>query len=75
VTVTTGRTARGAIAFVANWSAGPVRVTTPAAVIDLVSGVRHAAGTSLLLEPRAALVFEATDDPTGPSDPSTESTP
>ncbi len=75
VTVSTGRTSRGAVAFVANWSAGQVSVTPPSDVIELVSGVRHTAGTLLLLEPRAALVFEATDDPAGPSDPSTESTP
>ena len=46
--------------------------TMPAAIRDLETGATHAAGSSLLLEPRAAHVFEVSTDPTGSVAPSTE---
>lgn len=61
VTVATGRTGRGAVAFVANWSPVATTATTPFAARDLVTGEVHAAGAPLPLERRAAVVLEATD--------------
>lgn len=72
VTVQTGTSGDVRIAFVANWTGEPATVTPPAAIRDLETGATHAAGSSLLLEPRAAHVFEVSTDPTGSVAPSTE---
>ncbi|WP_246852762.1 beta-galactosidase [Naasia sp. SYSU D00948] len=74
VTVSTGRTGRGRVAFVANWSAEPAAVVAPAPLLDLVSGDRHGAGATVTLEPRAALAFEIPEDSPESPVPSTERT-
>jgi beta-galactosidase len=62
VTVATGTAGGKRIAFVSNWSPEATTVTAPHAARDLVSGEVHAAGASIPLERRAAVVLEATDD-------------
>jgi beta-galactosidase len=62
VTVATGTAHGRRIAFVANWSPGATTVSAPYAARDLVSGEVHAAGASIPLERRAAVVLEAADD-------------
>jgi beta-galactosidase len=62
VTVATGRSGTRDLAFVSNWSAADASVTAPTAVRDLVTGASHAAGASILLEGRSAVVLEATSD-------------
>ena len=59
VTISSGTTPRSELFFVSNWSAEPAGVTTPMDVRDLESGVGHPAGTRITLEPRSALVLEA----------------
>jgi beta-galactosidase len=70
VTVATGRSGSRDVAFVSNWSAEPASVTVPWTATDLVDGTSHAAGDTLLLEPRAALLLGATTDASAPADPS-----
>jgi beta-galactosidase len=60
VTVSTGQTPQGPVAFVANWSGEPAGVVAPAEVVDLVSKTGHAAGSPIPLPPRAALIFQLT---------------
>jgi hypothetical protein len=48
--------------FVHNWSSEAASVAVPSDAQDLVSGDRHAAGTTLSLEPWASLVL-AEEDP------------
>jgi beta-galactosidase len=62
VTVATGVAAGRRIAFVSNWSPDATTVTAPHAARDRVSGEVHAAGASIPLERRAAVVLEAADD-------------
>lgn len=62
VTVATGRSGTKSLAFVSNWSAGGASVRPPAAVRNLVTGETHAAGASILLAGRSAVVFEAASD-------------
>ncbi len=57
VTVSTGQTPEGAVAFVANWSGEATSVVAPALVTDLVSRTTHAHGSRIPLGPRAALVL------------------
>ena len=58
VTVSTGRTGRDRVAFVANWSAASGSATAPANLTDLVTGDRIVAGTPIVLAPRAAHIFQ-----------------
>jgi beta-galactosidase len=67
-TVSTGRSGGRRIAFVANWSPVASTVTAPYAARDLVTGEVHAAGASIPLERRAAVVLEAADDSPEPPD-------
>ena len=64
VTVSTGMADGHAVVFASNWSADPATIVAPFAVRDLVSGVSYAAGDSILLERRSAVVLEATGDST-----------
>ncbi len=61
VSVSTARTAGGRLTFVSNWSGGEASVVAPSAVRDIETGEQHAAGAHILLEARAAAVFEDTD--------------
>ena len=64
VTVAAGRSRGRDIVFLSNWSDADASATTPAAMRDLVSGTLHAAGASILLEGRSAIVLEAASDST-----------
>ena len=64
VTVSTGTTDGSAVVFASNWSVEPTSIVAPLAVRDLVSGVTYAAGDSIPLERRSAVVLEATGDST-----------
>nr|WP_269778662.1 beta-galactosidase [Microlunatus antarcticus] len=62
VTVSTGTTPAGAVAFVANWSGEPASVVAPTDVTDLVRQTSLAGGSTISLPPRAALVLRVTAD-------------
>jgi beta-galactosidase len=64
VTVSSGTADGHAVLFLSNWSATPAGVVAPVRVRDLVSGTEHAAGDTMLLEGRSAVVLEATGDST-----------
>ncbi|MEV7608602.1 beta-galactosidase [Microbacterium sp. NPDC089320] len=61
-TVVTGRTGDREVSFVANWSGERATVSPPGDVRDVLTGELHSSGAPLLLEPRAALLFEASSD-------------
>jgi beta-galactosidase len=64
VTVSTGRTDRGRIVFISNWSATPTTVSAPASATDLVSGATWAAGDAIPLGRRDVVVLEVPDTST-----------
>jgi beta-galactosidase len=64
VTVSTGTTPGGTVTFVSNWSSETASVRSPEPVRDLVTGARHATGSVLSLEARAAAVFVSSGDST-----------
>jgi beta-galactosidase len=64
VTVSTGTTPAGTVTFVSNWSSETASVRFPEPVRDLVTGARHATGSVLSLEARAAAVFASSGDST-----------
>jgi beta-galactosidase len=72
VSVATGRSGRRRFAFLSNWSPTPHQAVAPEAVIELVTGRHYAVGDVIALEPRAALVFEATSDSPESDTPHTE---
>lgn len=72
VTVQTGRAGTRRLAFVANWTGEPAVVVPPVVIRDLETGEAFPAGSPLLLDPRAARVFEVSTDPVGSVFPSTE---
>ncbi|MEN0084204.1 MAG: beta-galactosidase [Leifsonia sp.] len=61
VTVSTGRSAAGALAFLHNWSGASHVVTVPADSIHLETGEHYAAGSPYTLGPRDVAVFEVAD--------------
>jgi beta-galactosidase len=61
VTVSTGRSAAGTVAFLHNWSAASHVVTVPADSIHVETGERYAAGSAYTLGPRDVAVFEVAD--------------
>lgn len=65
VTVSTGTTDAGAVAFISNWSGQTARVVAPVAGHDLVTGDAFAAGDPIHLAPRAALVVKVHGRPIG----------
>lgn len=75
VTISTGTSAGRNLAFVTNWSPNAYSVVAPSAATDLVSGETYAAGASIPLEPRAALVLETEDVSNEPSITSRKRTP
>lgn len=68
VTVSTGHTPRGPVAFVANWSGDAAGVVAPGDVVDLVTQATHAAGSTIPLGARAALIFLLTGGSSDSSD-------
>lgn len=64
VTVLSGRATSGRVWFLHNWSSQRASAVVPRATRDLVTGARHASGTTLSLEPWASLVL-AEEDPAG----------